>query len=301
MGESLYLCSFFHFMKNTILFIQRCLWAYSFLGFSFLAEAQTDTLSRDTLSTWRTFTYDFNNIFGSIGHAYSRPAHWKGDDWATFGAVVGGTGLLYLVDEQTSEFFTDQSESIPKAIQDYGWYYGNPQNNYALTGTVYLTGLVTKNEKLRRTGVLMIASASAAGLLQQVSKRIVGRARPRSGKGKDYFSPLASDSDYYSFPSGHAVLAFTNAYAIGKQFKNPWVKGGIYVLGLVPPVTRLWAGAHWLTDVTLGIALSIATVETIDHYLDRKYSEKYQPNRPKKLVAWNLTFGVGKLGVVGTF
>ncbi|UGU16336.1 phosphatase PAP2 family protein [Sinomicrobium kalidii] len=267
--------------------------------FSIVCRGQEQEKSKDEQTLWQLFKYDGANMFGGIAHAYSRPFHWEGDDWLTFGGVMAGTGLLYLADEETSDFFMRQRDDIPKGIRDYGWYYGSPQNNYMLTGAVYLTGLFTKNEKWRRTGVLLIASASAAGFLQQVSKLMVGRARPRTGKSSDTFKPFPNDADYHSFPSGHAILSFTNAYALAKLVNNPWARAGIYTVGLIPPVSRLWEGAHWLTDVTLSIALSIATVEAIDRYLDTKYESPYR--RKNKKVSWNLNLGPGSVGIIGVF
>ena len=69
---------------------------------------------------------------------------------------------------------------------------------------------------------------------------MVGRARPVANLGKDTFDPFNSSRNFHSFPSGHALLAFTNAYAIGKQFKNPWVKAGIYTVGAIPGISRVW-------------------------------------------------------------
>jgi len=245
------------------------------------------------------FKYDAVSIFGGMGYAYSRPLHWKGDQWMAFSGVLAGTGALYLFDEESSTYFVNQKKHIPKAILDYGFEVGSPQNNYLITGAVYLTGLFTKNEKLRRTGVLLVSSASATGLLQQLTKSAVGRARPVSEKSKGTFNPFSRDREFHSFPSGHTMLAFTNAYAIAKQFKNPWIKGGIYVVGLVPGVSRLWQGEHWLTDVALGVAISIFAVEAIDKYLDSRYDEKY--NAGVKKVSWNLNFAPGQVGVVMNF
>ena len=174
-------------------------------------------------------------------------------------------------------------------------FYGNPENNYLATGGVYFAGLISKNKKLRRTGVLLVASATSAGFLQQVVKSVVGRARPVANLGKDTFDPFNSSRNFHSFPSGHALLAFTNAYAIGKQFKSPWVKAGIYTLGAIPGISRIWDGQHYLSDVVFAWALSIVTVESIDRYLDRKYDEKY--NNQQKQVSWNLKFGPGTFGV----
>lgn len=250
-------------------------------------------------NTWQLLKYDMGNIFKGMGYAYSRPLHWQGEQWLTFGGIAAGTGALYLFDEESSEYFRNQRDDIPKAIRDYGWSVGSPQRNYMITGAVYLTGLFTKNEKLRRTGVLLISSASTVGLLQHLSKSLIGRVRPVSGKSKDTFGPFRNDRNFHSFPSGHTMLAFTNAYAIAKQFKNPWVKGGIYAVGLVPGVSRLWEGQHWLTDVAFGVVLSILTVESIDKYLDRKYKQKY--NDQTKKVSWNLNFSPGQIGIVGRF
>ncbi|MFX0555690.1 phosphatase PAP2 family protein [Maribacter sp. CXY002] len=273
-------------MKYTFLF---------FCFFSYLLNAQ-NTVHDSVDTRWEMFTYDMGNVFKGMGHSYSRPLHWKGNDWTKFGYVLGGTGISYLIDTPTSDYFVGIKEDVPKFIRDYGFEYGSPENNYMITGAVYLSGLITKNEKLRRTGVLLISSASSAGLLQQILKSAVGRARPLSGQNKDTYKPLwAGDRQYHSFPSGHAILAMTNAHAIAKQFKNIWVKTGIYTLGSVPAISRLWEGKHWLSDVVLGVAISIFTVESIDRYLDSKYDQKY--NDSSKKVAWDLSFGPGQVGL----
>ncbi|WP_242009096.1 phosphatase PAP2 family protein [Robertkochia solimangrovi] len=266
-----------------------------------LSYGQLDKYKRITpdATRWQMLTYDAENIFKGILFSYSRPFHWEQQQWLTFGGVAAGAGILYTFDEHSREFFLNHAEDVPEVIKNYGWYYGSPQNNFMLTGAVYITGLALKNEKLRRTGVLLITSASAAGFLQQLSKTAFGRARPSSGKDKNDFYPFSSYAGYHSFPSGHTVLAFTNAYAIAKQFSNPWVKAGIYTIGLVPGVSRLWADAHWLTDVALGVALSIATVEAVDKYLDSKYEEKYNDRRNQ--VSWNFKAGPGTIGVALIF
>ncbi|MBQ4913751.1 phosphatase PAP2 family protein [Maribacter sp. MMG018] len=242
------------------------------------------------------FTYDMGSVFRGIGHSYTRPLHWQGKDWANLGYTMGGTAIIYLVDTPVSDYLRDIKQDVPEVIRDYGFEYGSPSYNYMVTGGVYLTGLAIKNEKLRRTGVLLIASASSAGLLQQILKSAVGRARPLSGKSKDTFNPFwAGDKKYHSFPSGHAILAMTNAHAIAKQFSNIWVKTGIYTLGSIPGISRLWEGKHWLSDVALGMAISIFTVESIDRYLDSRYDQKY--NAQNKKLAWNLNFAPGQVGV----
>ncbi len=266
-----------------------------------LANAQNDKqFQQKTL--WNDFTYDMSNVFGGIGHAYSRPFHWQGDDWANFGYMAAGTALLFTIDDEVDDWADGFRDDVPSFIKDYGNNYGNPANNYMLTSGVYLTGLFTRNEKLRRTGVLLIASATAGGFLQQVSKRIVGRARPKSGETSFTFDPSFGFNrifNYDSFPSGHAMLAFSNAYAIAKQFKNPWVKAGIYAVGSIPGLVRVVDRFHWISDVAFSTVLSIFIVESIDRYLDKKYEQKY--NDQSKKLSWNLSFAPNRLGLTVNF
>ena len=245
------------------------------------------------------------NVFAGVGYAYSRPLHWQGDDFLRLGGVAAGTTGLFLLDDEIRHSFLSHKDDVPDILLDYGRYAGNPQNNYGLTGAIYLTGLVTKNEKLRRTGVLMISAATAAGFLQQLSKTLVGRARPGAGFGNHHFKPNGGSAAYRSFPSGHAVLTFTTAYAISKQFDSKWVKGGIIAVGLIPGLSRIYEEAHWASDVALSWAMSAFIVEAIDKYLDRKYDQKY--NKESGMASsrsdfeWNLTFGGNQLGVVFQF
>lgn len=246
---------------------------------------------------WQNFKYDAKHMYGGVKYAYTRPLHWEKDDLYLLTATAIGTSLLFMTDQETSDYFVDQRDDAPGMLREVGWYFGSPQNNYGLTSAVYVFGLVTNNEKFRKTGVLLISAASASGLIQTFSKTIAGRARPTAGGPYD-FKPFSSEGGYHSFPSGHTILTFTTAYAIGKQFKNPWIKSGIYLVGLISPVSRLWEGAHWLSDVGLSIALSVAVVDSIDKYLNM--DRKYGPDSKNK-ISWNLQFGSNKIGLIGTF
>ncbi|TXN37351.1 phosphatase PAP2 family protein [Flagellimonas hymeniacidonis] len=250
---------------------------------------------------WNDFTYDMGNVFEGVGHSYSRPFHWKGNDWANLGYMAAGTAVLFAVDDEVDHWVDGFREDVPGFLVDYGNRYGNPQNNYMFTGGVYLAGLFTKNEKLRRTGVLLVSSATAIGFLQQVSARMIGRARPKSGDSSSVYDPfqIGRIKNYDAFPSGHTMLAFTNAYAIAKQFKNPWVKAGIYTVGMIPGFARITDRFHWISDVAFSTVLSIFMVETIDRYLDKKYDKKY--NDSSKNLSWNLSFGPNRVGVAVQF
>lgn len=288
-----------YFMKKKI--FTFLLFVFSVISYSQSLNSSVDFSQKKNL--WQEFTYDLGNMAGGMGYAYTRPLHWKKQQWSHFGYVAAGTTTLYFIDDNVDRWMTKRRNKIPNWLVNYGNEYGSPNNNYMLTGAVYLTGLFTKNPKLRRTGVLLISSASAAGLLQQVSKRIIGRARPKANVGKNVFDSFHIDRvfNYDSFPSGHVMLGFTNAYAIAKHFDSPWIKAGLYTVGSIPGIARIADRFHWLSDVVFSTALSIFIVEAIDKYLDRKYDKKYNDKRQSKKVSWDLQFTPQTFGVVMRF
>lgn len=268
----------------------------SFLFFllSFNSIAQETEIQKET--TLELLKEDGLLMWGGLKSAYTKPFHWEKDDWLTFGGIAAGTAIMYIYDEQTSEYFINQSEGAPQMLKEIGWYYGSPQNFFMISAGIYGYGLFAKNEAFRHTGVLIISSAVATGLIQTISKNAFGRARPSQEVGSRKFKFLSKESGYHSFPSGHSILSFTASHAIAKQFDNIWVKGGIYAVGLIAPISRLWIGAHWLTDVTLGMVLGVVIVDGIDNFLQ----QKKQQNK-EKLINWNLNIGVGTVGLIGTF
>jgi membrane-associated phospholipid phosphatase len=266
-------------------------------------EKKNDLIFDESQKTmWQTFTYDFGNIFEGMGYAYSRPLYWKGEQFRNFGYIAAGTSALYFIDDNVDEWANGWRNDVPQFAKDYGNDYAGPNLNFRLTGAVYLVGLFTKNEKLRRTGVLLVSSAAAGGLLQQVSKRIIGRARPRADVGKNIFDPfhIKRVLNFDSFPSGHTILGFTNAYILAKHFDNKWLKAGLYTIGSIPGIIRIVDRFHWLSDVAFSTAISVFIVEAVDRFLDKKYDEKYNDKRgikKKNLVSWDLqmtprTFGI---------
>ena len=271
---------------------------------AFFIQAQTNNQkfnASEDKSVWSDFTYDMGSVLRGVGYAYTRPLQWKSDDFLKLGLVSSSTYGIYTIDTNINRAFQSHKNKVPSVLLDYGWYAGSTQNNYGFTGAVYLTGLFTKNEKLRRTGVLLISAATATGFLQQLTKSLVGRARPGAGLGKHYFRPFGGSSKYRSFPSGHSVLTFTSAHAIAKQFKSWWVKAPIYTVGLIPGLSRIYEEAHWASDVFLSWTLSYFIVEALDNYLDKRYDKKYNAKEKTNRGDLSFMFTGRTIGVSYTF
>lgn len=282
-------------LKAPLLFLiltLGCLTSYS-------QQLKIEEDSTKSKTIWQLAKYDAKYTLKGVGHAFTRPLHWKGKDFAKLGVLVGGTALLSFADEPIRDFVQNQKNDFPRAVRDFGWYFGSPQNYFMANAGLYGFGLFTRNEKIRKTSVLIISASVTTGLIQTIAKNAIGRARPEHRDDHLEFSSFANDAGFRSFPSGHTVLAITMAHSIAKQFENPWIKAGIYTVGAIPPISRLIDNAHWLTDIAVSTALSIFVVDAIDKFL---FDEKaYDYPKKDKLVSWNLRFTPNQIGFVGTF
>ena len=261
------------------------------------AIAQNDTI-KEKNRIWKDLKYDGTSFAKGFVNAFTQPTRWKGKDFLTAASIAAGTSLLYVYDTETNEIFKRQGNGAPWLVRDFGWYFGSPQNFFLVSAGIYGFGLITNNEKVRYTGVLVVTSAASAGLIQSLSKTLVGRTRPTDGQ-KNEFDFYSNEAGKHSFPSGHTVLSFSMAHAIAKQFKSIWVKGGIYAVGAIAPLSRLWDNAHWLSDIGFGMALSIVMVDGIDNFLRKK--ERYGLLPKEKKISWRFSAGYNTIGLTGTF
>ena len=110
--------------------------------------------------------------------------------------------------------------------------------------------------------MLAVAIAGAVGLYNLV-KHLVGRPRPPSAIWIGHFSGA-------SFPSGHAAQSVacyvTLALILGagrSGLAKAALFGGAVLVVLVVGGSRIYLGAHWLTDVLGGYALGTAWVAVV--------------------------------------
>ena len=272
----------------------------AFWNIPIFAQIEAKQSVNDSSQTiWQLAKHDFKYTLKSVGHSFTRPLNWKGKDYAKLGILLGGTAALTIADKPTRRFFQNNREDFPQAVRDFGWYFGSPQNYFMANAGLYGFGLITKNEKVRKTSVLIISSSITTGLIQTITKNAIGRARPSTEKGNLEFSSFANDSRFRSFPSGHTILSITMAHSIAKQFENTWVKVGIYSIGAIPPISRLVDDAHWITDIVFSAAVSIFVVDSIDKFLFKEKAYDYP--RKENSISWNLRFGTNQIGLVGSF
>jgi membrane-associated phospholipid phosphatase len=134
---------------------------------------------------------------------------------------------------------------------------------------VYAVGLARKDSYAQGTSLLALEAVADSELLSVVMKSVTGRLRPsdippHGDFTHTWFKFPGTFGTSGSFPSGHAVAAFSVASVFAYRYRRrrwvPWVAyGGATIIAL----SRIPVQAHFPSDVFVGSALGYV----IGHYV----------------------------------
>lgn len=124
-------------------------------------------------------------------------------------------------------------------------------------------GLKTEDPHLREVGTLELETVTNSLLIYAPTQFIAGRQRPGEGNGNgDFLKHHALDT---SFPSGHAILIWSMATVLAREYPNRWVRVAAYGTALTVTASRLLAQDHWSSDMFVGSAVGFAIGTHIFH------------------------------------
>jgi undecaprenyl-diphosphatase len=190
-------------------------------------------------------------------------------DLTIFEQVVLALSLLFLSLLLVDPFMLERSRALPpevraffRAITDIG------KSNWMLipTGTAVALALILRKRHvgfrnsaayglIASTIGFVFVSIGGAGLIANLAKNIIGRARPKlfDTAGPLDFKLFAFDPDHASLPSGHATNIFAFATVIGML----WPRGRVllYTVAAWIAASRVLIGQHYFTDIALGALL----------------------------------------------
>src|ERR1019366_1325154 len=159
--------------------------------------------------------------------------------------------LIPLSGIATGLFVTDPASSFGMASYHPQTY--NTASNAGLaaaaglSGSAYLWGRITNNERMRETGVLATEAMIDVLGLQYPLQYSTGRLTPiQSNYNNSFFQGGTS------FPSNHAALTWAFASVVAQEYPNPYVQIGAYGLATGVSLARVAAGQHFLSDVFVG-------------------------------------------------
>ena len=157
----------------------------------------------------------------------------------------------------TSLVVADRTAWLTTLMKTLTWLGSNA---VLIPATVIIGGIFLYRRRDWRPLALLAGALAGATVLSDVVKPIVGRARPPSSIWIGHYSGGA-------FPSGHATqaVAFYTMLALILSMRLSFgrravVWSGAALVILVVGASRIYLGAHWLTDLLGGYALGAAWV-----------------------------------------
>jgi membrane-associated phospholipid phosphatase len=201
------------------------------------------------------------NIVSDQGRIWSFPARLgQGQNWIPTAAVLAITAGLLALDPTEAAYFHRTST--------FHGFNNIFTGNATVIGTVatplslYAVGLIRKDSKMQRTALLAGEAVGDAEILTTVLKDATKRVRPASIPPQGNFSDSWFESSgsflrgHGSFPSGHAIAAFSVATVVARRYGNHrWVPYAAYGMAALVGFSRLSLSAHFLSDVFVGGAL----------------------------------------------
>ncbi len=148
------------------------------------------------------------------------------------------------------------------------------------TGMVALFHLAARHSLRPRAALLfrhgaalagfVLACVIGSGVLVNILKRLIGRARPEitAGEGVFSFLPFEKAASWASFPSGHSTTIFALAVALCCLF--PRLRLVFLTVAIWVACSRVMIGVHWASDVIAGAALGTATTLMLRHWFAQR-------------------------------
>lgn len=136
-------------------------------------------------------------------------------------------------------------------------YGGRPQYAVALLSGTWAAGALAGRGEVSDGALHVGAALAAAGVLNGALKYAVGRERPNETGDPHRFRPFTGENRWQSFPSGHAVVAFSLASALSEEARTPWVAALAYGGAAAVAWSRVYDDKHWASDVTAGALVGI--------------------------------------------
>lgn len=196
------------------------------------------------------------------------PIHWKKKNWIHAGIFTTSVAATFLIDQQVKDWVQGWRSNTTDKITGFIEPYGNGRYTIPFAIGTYLTGLVTKQHRIRRISLHLIENYVLIAGATRTVQYLVNRKRPRDGARYNlFYGPRLKDMQT-SFSSGHSALAWmistTFAYEL-KEFK--WLPPVLYTMSALVSLSRVHDNAHWVTDVIVGSVLG----HTISHVVLKRH------------------------------
>jgi membrane-associated phospholipid phosphatase len=192
----------------------------------------------------------------------------QGRFWGTAGGAIAAAALL---DESARTFWLDRHSSFASSLADAGNFAGTGRNIIAGLAVTYIVTRITHHRRAADAVLRISAGYAVSNVIVGVLKPVVGRHRPDSTNDAWRFKPFSTEGEWHSFPSSHAVHAFSIAAGAAIATRRSWVSALGYTGATVVAWSRVYDDQHWTSDVTTSAIIGMSAVATTMDWLDRRW------------------------------
>ena len=143
---------------------------------------------------------------------------------------------------------------------------GGGMNPVLIVAFFLVAGVCYAHRRWIAYAIAMAMAGLAAGLLAQMVKHLVGRARPELWLGPAHYAPGSSTS----FPSGHTVGAFALAGVLIFGSRSWPLRIAALALACGVGLARVLAFRHWTSDVTASAVLGLVSAWIVTRAVVRR-------------------------------
>ncbi len=184
-------------------------------------------------------------------------------------SLAAGLSFLYL-DRDVFWFSQGLSAGVREFFEAVTWF--GRSDPYLVGSFLAFIGFryFWKRKILANRFLFVFTAIAASGILVNIIKVIMGRARPILLRDEGYFGFefFRLGYEYASFPSGHTVTVFALAAAL--QLFYPRGAVLFYLLALAVGISRIALGAHYVSDVLVGAFFGVLCTLLLKEYFRRR-------------------------------
>ncbi|OFX61672.1 MAG: hypothetical protein A2046_04580 [Bacteroidetes bacterium GWA2_30_7] len=195
----------------------------------------------------------FKSYLKNTKDFFISPIKWNNNQWFTFIGFVGITEIIMSEDLNIQQYSQKIRSTRTDNIVKYGFEpFGSGIYSMPLMAAFISHGLISKNKRGLRVGLLGIEAYLLSGVFVNIPKYLFNRHRPYHDKPSDpYIFDGPFTGDYYrSFFSGHTTSVFAVATIVASEYDDkPLVPILCYSIATLSGYSRINDNKHWASDV----------------------------------------------------
>jgi len=172
--------------------------------------------------------------------------------------------LGFYFDDTVRDFMAEHQTPALRSFMRYVSLFGDWPSHVAFGLLLLAIAWMRDSKKWTRIFLAMLIAMSLAGVNGNVIKRTIPRPRPSVHTDMRWGGPRFS-SKYHSFPSGHVDAS--TAFFCTLFLANRRIGLACFLIPILIGLSRMYLGAHYLSDVVCAAVLGIFCALIVAHFL----------------------------------